>query len=695
MIPSRSSLILGASVLVACNGGDKSDDSGVVDVSPASWLQLDADGGLTLLRDDGTATFAFAPGLAPELRSVEEDLTASLGIWLWDRTETTASSLDFLGVSGDEDEVLLDYDLVGPDGASGTASLSVLPEDDATVFTLSVVGTEGDAIAIPVACDPNGSFHGWGEQYGATDQTGEAFTLFVSEQGIGREGESAFTGNEHTTYFPMPWYLDARGFGVLFETDYRTNVDLCATDAEVAWIEVMAGGELSWRVFDGPEPKDVIGQLGDHIGRPKAPPSWAYGTWMCMQGGEERVREQVDLLEDSGIPATVLWVQDWTGRRENPGGGYGVQYRWEADEDELYPDIADFFAELKDDGYRVVGYVNPFVDQELQHWEEMEAGGMLPLDPDSGEVYTFVGPRGSMTTADLSNPATQDYIKERLAIAVDDVGLDGWMADFAEWLPIDAQIHEGDARGFHNRYPEAWQRLTREVMDDLRPDGDWLMFARSGWTGVHSVAMIHWAGDQEADFLPTDGLPTVVPALLNMGLSGQPFVTHDIAGFSGGPSTPELYWRWTELGAFTPFMRTHDGNERDTNHRWDADEETTAHFRFFAKVHEALGPELEALAEEAEQTGVPVVRHLMLEHPEDDTTWGISDQFLLGPDLLVAPITTEGATSREVYFPEGDWFNVWDGSQVSGPGWETVDGPVGAPPVFSRGAERTDLRSVD
>jgi len=655
-----------------------------------SWLEVADDGAITLIVD-GEDTFATAPGVAPEVRVVDESVNATLGTWQFTRDSETAWPLVFDGGSSTESEVTLAYSFDG-----GSALLTATPGTEATEFSLAVVGEDVDSIAIPIACDGGGSFHGWGEQYHTTDKTGEAFPLIASEQGIGRDGSAfGFTGDAYTTYFPMPWYLDARGFGVLFHTDYRTNVDACMSDADVAWVEVMVGGSLEWTVFHGPTPADVIRQLGDRVGRPKAPPSWAYGTWMCMQGGTERVREQVALLEESDIPATVLWVQDWTGRRENPGGGYGVQYRWEADEEELYPDIADFFGELHDGGYKVVGYVNPFVDKDLQHWEDLEAGGMLPLDPETGEVYTFLGPRGDMTTVDLSHPDARAYIKERLAIAVNEVGLDGWMADFAEWLPLDAEIYEGDARGFHNRYPEAWQRLTREVMDEERPDGDWLMFARSGWTGVHDVAMIHWAGDQEADFHDTDGLPTVVPAMLNMGLSGQPFVTHDIAGFSGGPSTPELYWRWTELGAFTPYMRTHDGNERDENHRWDADEETTAHFRFFAKVHVALGPELEALADEAEETGLPVVRHLMVQYPDDEETWPLSDQYLLGPDLLVAPITTEGATSREAYFPEGDWFNVWDGTQVSGPSWATVEGPVGAPPVFSRGAERTDLRSVD
>jgi alpha-glucosidase len=182
--------------------------------------------------------------------------------------------------------------------------------------------------------------------------------------------------------------------------------------------------------------------------------------------------------------------------------------------------------------------------------------------------------------------------------------------------------------------------------------------------------------------------------MLNLGLSGQPFATHDIAGFSGGPSTKELYQRWTELGAFSPFMRTHDGNDRENNHRWDSDEDTTAHFSRMARVHEALSAERIALAAEAAKTGLPLVRHLLIEFPDDAQTWEIHDQYLLGSELLVAPVLTEGSTSRSLYLPEGEWFHVWTGQAYSGPDWVEVPAPIGEPPVFSRGADRSDLRAI-
>jgi alpha-glucosidase len=183
--------------------------------------------------------------------------------------------------------------------------------------------------------------------------------------------------------------------------------------------------------------------------------------------------------------------------------------------------------------------------------------------------------------------------------------------------------------------------------------------------------------------------------MLTLGLSGVPYVTLDIGGFSGGPSTRELYMRWVELGAFAPIMRTHEGNRRDENHNWNSDQETIDHFRRFARIHLALGPLWTQLAQEASQTSAPMVRALALHHPSDPQARAISDQFLLGPDLLVAPVVQEGATSREVYLPQGQWFHVFTGQPYQGPGWFMVDAPIGSPPVFSLGQDRQDLRALD
>ena len=159
-------------------------------------------------------------------------------------------------------------------------------DDQVSEFRLELAGPAADSVAVGIRCDELGTFHGFGEQYNATNQRGEAFELLVNEQGNGRDGSPGVSiGDEHTTYFPMPYYIDARGFGALFDTERRVDVDLCATDEDIAWIEVISGATVQWRVFHGPTGLDVIRQLGDLVGRPTQPPAWAYNLWMAAQGG--------------------------------------------------------------------------------------------------------------------------------------------------------------------------------------------------------------------------------------------------------------------------------------------------------------------------------------------------------------------------------------------------------------------------
>jgi sulfoquinovosidase len=681
-------------VLAACSPGDSDASGHVHTLADGTIVEVGLDGHIVILRD-GRTVFAMADHARPILRSYEETYAGGLGLWTVRRTDEIDVPY------GEPTSVELDAEAVhvtwGSSAESQLAlSISVHRPEEAIRITTTATPPGADSMALPLRCDDEGSFFGFGEQYHAADQRGEAFSLWVTEQGIERDPERPvlpINGGPHTTYFPMPYYLDARGFGGLFLTDHRVDVDLCRTDPEVAWFETTEPHQ-DLIVFTGPTPYDVIRQLGDEVGRPAKPPAWAWQPWMAGQGGQEAVQSEIDALMAADIPLGAMWVQDWTGIRRNFDGGYGVEYRWQVD-DALYPDLAGLIADLHRDGIRFLGYANPFVDTKLQHWEPMVAQGLL-IENDAGEPYEFLAPNGFSSKPDLTNPAARAYTQEALRAMVVDFGMDGWMADFGEWLPLDAVLSDGsDPLAYHNRYPVDWHAMSRAVMDEVRPDGDWAVFARSGWTGVHRHAQIFWTGDQEADFGTTDGLPTVVPALLNLGIAGIPFVTHDIAGFSGGPSTKELFLRWTELGAFTPIMRTHDGNHKLENWSWNHDEETTSHFRRLARVHVALAPELERWAQEAARTSKPIVRHLMLEFPDDPKSRSIDDQFLLGETYLVAPVVTEHARSRRVYLPPGTWFHLWTGDRHEGGRTIEVQAPLGTPPVFTRDEDRPDLRAID
>lgn len=689
---TRSGAALIAAALVACGGAS----SERFELSDGTAVTVRSDGDVALDKD-GRVLWAMTGAARPLARTFDEEVNNAFGMWDFDRRNVTEARFDrYQSVTAPVDGQSVAVTFEGDGGDTAVLTLAVSELQNTTRITVETT-TPRDSLSLSRDCDDDSTFYGFGAQYNTTDQRGEEFPLWVSEQGIGRTGTPfVISGDAHTTYFPMPYFLDARGFGVVLETTSRVEVDLCADDPDVAELEVIDNsGQVSALVFHGPTPLDVIEQLGAHVGRPAAPPEWALGVWIGAQGGDAAIDAIATELETQQIPATALWVQDWTGTRANPGGGSGVQYRWRPD-NALYSNLAGLVANLRSRGLRFLAYANPFVDTALpDHFAEMDPQGLL-IATDAGTTYTFDAPNGTSSLPDLTLPAARDYVKREMTAMVADLGFDGWMSDFGEWLPIDAVLDGATGLPYHNQYPVEWHQLSREVLDAERPGGDFALFARSGYTGVHGHSQIYWLGDQETSFSTTDGLPTVVPGMINLGLSGIPTVTHDIAGFSSfdGPSDKELYLRWTELGAFTPVMRTHEGNNKDDNWNWNSDAETIAHFSRMARVHQALVPELRALAVAAEQSSAPLVRHLVLHYPDDPRARDVHDQYLLGPDLLVAPIVTRGATSRSVYLPEGEWFHVFTGERYEGGRDHMIDAPIGSPPVFSRGADRVDLRTV-
>ncbi len=699
-----------AAALVCCFVACSSDDDDGVAPAPAGVeVRVDAGGGVTFVVD-GRETLSTV-GTAPEIREFSVTTRAVVGQWEFTRSDEVVTPLTRVTeIRESAERAEIDF---SSDAGDVAATLTVTHPDPgrSSLLTLELTRGTASSLALPIRCDDESQFHGFGAQYNKTNQRGEAFRLFVSEQGLGRDPDLPVlpvNGDSYTTYFPMPYFVDPRGFGALVRTAQRVQVDLCKSKPDAAWFEVVSDAPLEMLVFHGPTAADVIEQLGAEVGRPIAPPEWAYDLWIGAQAGTTEtvpgagsaaIRAEATALRAAEIPVGVLWVQDWSGIRMNFDGGSGVQYRWEADE-VLYPDLAELIAELRADGIRFLSYANPFIDRDrgFRFYPEMEAAGYLIRNP-AGETYDVVAPNGASSFPDFTNPDAREYVKGFLRKMVLDFGMDGWMADFGEWMPTDAVYFDGsDPIARHNLYPVDWNAISREVMDELRPDGDWVVFARSGFTGIHRYSMVHWIGDQETDWSPNDGLPTVVPAMLNLSLSGIPFVTHDIAGFSGTiapPSTKELYQRWTELGAFTPIMRTHEGARKQLNWSWEKDAETTAHFRRFARIHAALKHELMELADSAASSSMPIVRHLMLEFPDDPRSSEISDQFMLGPELLIAPVVSEGATAKSIYLPPGTWYHVWSGDEFAGGRDITVDAPIGSPPVFSLGRDRPELRAID
>ncbi|MBZ0272289.1 hypothetical protein K8I61_09635 [bacterium] len=544
---------------------------------------------------------------------------------------------------------------------------------------------DGDVYRLAFSIAPNDRFWGFGEQYNFVDLRGQTLDIWTQEQGVGRAADSIVptVGGLTDTYFPMPWWIDpVKSAGVLLDHPGYARYDVGAADPGRLTIEMWDANEVSLVVIAGDAPRDVVRRLTAHIGRtPAAPPDWAIeGVWLAAQGGTDAMLDRVETARDAGVPVSAVWAQDWVGHRAFGLGNHGVKYHWTHD-DEEYPNLADAIATLAADGVRFLGYFNPFVVPRLGQYDEGEAAGYL-ITREDGSVYKFPVITFFGTLADFTNAGAVAWFQDHARDALD-LGMSGWMADFGEWLPYDAVIANGEAPRMHNLYPTLWHAANREVLEERRGE-DFVLLTRSGYTGEHGVAQIVWAGDQEADWSTTDGLPTVVTAGLTIGLSGVPYFTHDIAGFSGGPSTKELFLRWTELGAFTPFMRTHDGLKKDENHRFDSDAETLDHFTRFSRAHEAMFPYFRALADEALTDGLPMIRHTALVDPSFDDALEAHAQWMIGDDLLFAPVVAEGAASVEAVFPRGAWTHLVSGETIDGPATTVVAAPIGTPAVYFR-----------
>lgn len=538
------------------------------------------------------------------------------------------------------------------------------------------------------SCDGGDHFAGFGAQSFDVDHRGFTVPTLVQEQGIGKIEDDTYgaawflVGTRHASHVPIPQYLSSRGYLLTAQTDLRAIFALCSEGAHAAArVELDLPAKL--HLFDGPAPAKALERATGTFGRPRMPPRVAFAPWLDAIFGSENVRAVAQALRAASIPSSVIWTEDWRGG-DWGGDSYKLKEEWEVDT-ALYPDMKALAGELHGAGFDFFVYFNPFVFKDSKAWAETSPQGWLVKHED-GTDYTFQG--ATFTDAgliDLDNPDARAWVvsKMRAAIAL---GADGWMNDFGEWLPTDGKTFAGPSLARHNVYPVLWQQAAREALDGVGDGVERLIFSRSGWFGTPPLVDVFWAGDQRTDFEPDDGLPTILPIGIGLGITGISTYGHDIAGYQSATnptSTKELFFRWTELGAWSPVMRTHHGTKPKLEWSWQSDAETTAHLRRYAALHMSLVPYLAGLARHASDTGMPMWRGLMLAYPSDPTAWGVKDEVLLGDGVLVAPVMTQGATERSVYLPEGTWYPWTAGAKVSGGTTLAAAAPLEEIPVYA------------
>ncbi len=539
------------------------------------------------------------------------------------------------------------------------------------------------------ACAAHDHFAGFGAQSLDVDHRGFTVPTWVEEQGVGKSMGDTYgplwflVGTRHASYYPSPELLSSRGFMLAADTPHRAVFALCSEGAKTAG-RVEIDLPASVHVFDGPTPAAALDRATATFGRPRMPPRVAFAPWLDAIFGSANVRAVAAKLRASNIPTSVIWTEDWRGG-DWSGDNYTLKEEWEVDTT-LYPDMPALSSDLHAAGFDFLVYFNSFVYESSKAWPETQPNGWLVKHPD-GTDYTFMGAKLTDTgLLDLDNPAARGWAVSKMRAAMA-LGADGWMNDFGEWLPTDAVTFAGPAEPRHNGYPKQWQEVAREAIDGMNDGAERLFFARSGWLGTAGIADVIWAGDQRTDFEPDDGLPTILPIGIGLGFAGVSTYGHDIAGYQSAtnpPSTKELFFRWTELGAWSPVMRTHHGTQPKLEWSWQSDDETTAHFRRYAALHMALVPYLEGLAQVASVTGLPMWRGLMIPFAGDDASWGVKDEVMLGDGVLIAPVMTQGATSRGVYLPPGArWYPWAGGAAAEGGATIQAPAPLAEIPVFA------------
>lgn len=578
--------------------------------------------------------------------------------------------------------------------ADGSAQLAMTVSPGAGQLMLKAARPV-NRLTIDFVLDPSETLWGGGEQMSHLVLNGRTFPIWTSEPGVGREpgtpltdmasADGSFAGGDYwTTNYPEPTVLSSAGWALSLDC-----AEYCAIDCTMpgrlrlhAW-----ASELTIDFFAG-DPASLAQQLGARFGPRQPLPEWALGGAVVGLKDGARSFDRLERLIEAGAAVSGLWCEDWVGVRETSFGRRLMwDWQWNA---ARYPDLPERIAALKARGVRFLGYVNPYLAADGPLYAEAAGQGFLARQLNSDAPYLVDFGEFDAGVVDFTNPAAAAWLAEEvIGKRMLDFGLDGWMADFGEYLPVDLRLHDGDPMQEHNRWPVRWAEVNRRAVASRGREGDVLWFMRAGHTGVQAHCPLLWAGDQSVDFSRHDGIGTVVTAALSSGLAGNAFSHSDVGGYTslfGNVRTEELLLRWMELGAFSPVMRTHEGNRPDDNLQIDSTEELAAAFVRWSRVHAALAPYVRHLVAEAQAHGLPAQRALFLHYPEDAETFTIQDQFLYGADMMVAPIIEQGAVSRTVYLPGAGgqvWRHIWSGD-VFAPRWHDVAAPIGQPPVFYR-----------
>lgn len=526
-------------------------------------------------------------------------------------------------------------------------------------------------------------FFGLGEKTGPLDRRGEAYKMWNSDQ-------PCYSTVEDPLYKSIPFFLSSYRYGIFVDNTYKSEFKFGTESRDYYSFEV-PGGQMVYYFIFGRDYKDIIRQYVALTGKPIMPPRWALGFAQSrgLLTNEKLTREIAQGYRQRGIPCDIIY-QDigWTEYLQN--------FEWRPGN---YDNPRKMLADLKEMGFKVVVSQDPVVSQANRaQWQEADSLGYFVTDTLTGKTYDMPWPwGGNCGVVDFTRPGVADWWGELQQKPLDD-GVAGFWTDMGEpaWSNEDQterltmKHYLGMHDEMHNVYGLTWDKVVKEQFEKRNPDRRIFQMTRAAFAGLQRYTF-GWTGDcGNADDVNQGWgqMANQIPVLLSAGLGIIPFTTCDISGYCGDitdyPGTAELYTRWVQLGAFTPLSRIHhEGNV--AVEPWlfgpEAERDATAAIR----LKYSLLPYIYTYARQAHDTGLPIMRPLFLEYPQDAETFRTDAQFMFGAELLVAPVVKKGARTKNVYLPEGTWIDYHDKrTEYAGEQWTTVDAPLSVIPLFVR-----------
>lgn len=538
--------------------------------------------------------------------------------------------------------------------------------------------------------------YGCGETYSKLDLKGELVRIWVAEHQNtrrisgkiireklqGKRPEKTLAFRKYESYYAQPTFVSGDKYFIHVDTNAYSEFDFRNPREITLRLQEIPRFTVGW----GDSFEAVSENLSGLLGRQKALPDWVYdGGILAIQEGPEAVDRKLKKAFRADVKVNGVWCQDWSGCRRT-GFGYQVMWNWRYDES-LYPDLPGKIREWREEGVHFLGYINPFLAIEKDIYREAAQKGYCVKDRE-GKDYLVTITTFPAAMVDFTNPEAYRWYKDLIKENMIGIGMSGWMADFGEYLPVDSVLCSGeDPAVIHNTWPAIWAKLNREAIEECGKQDEVFFFTRAGHTGTIAHSDMMWTGDQHVDWSVDDGLPSVIPATLSLAMSGYCITHSDVGGYTTimhMRRSKELLMRWEEMNVFSPLFRSHEGNQPVNNVQFDGDEELLAHLARCTAMHVRLKSYLKECVAEAQQRGIPVMRPLFYHYDEPELRTQ-KTEYLLGRDILVAPVLKEGACSRSCILPKDRWVHLFTGREYSG-GTVEIQAPLGQPPVFIRKA---------